>query len=307
MKITPPALHAATLSLIIVCGTAFGWPIDSVFARADSCIGIVWTPTATNTNPAWYQQWGSLCTGSDSVYRHCDFAPSRSYSSIAYSYGGEDPYATFRSKIAAGAHPGSHLCHYKSFGDPSAVIAGTDCTGFLCWIWNEPRQNTGGMVASTKYSHPARSALAPGDALIKAGSHAVLIVDPEDPALTLIVESTSDGNCVRTRKIDVNASYWMAYTPVRNPAITQGASAIFELAMGHNAPGVLLTNQHLTIPALSGFSQILLCDTRGVVVIQEELSASSTHIDMRGRAAGIYLARLSSPTGTVTLRIPFTP
>lgn len=210
------------LILLILAMDAAPFPLDSVFARGDSCLNVVWAPDSLNTRPDWYGTWGTLCTGSDSIYRHCDFKPGDTYRGICYSYGGEDPYLVFRDKVKRGFLVGSHLCHYSSFGDPTPVIAGTDCSGFVCYVWNVPRVATG--TLAQKYTSIQKSELVPGDILVKAGSHTVLIVETIDPTHFLIWESTSAVNGCRERVIDITAAEWSAYVARRNNSIVSALS-----------------------------------------------------------------------------------
>lgn len=208
------------LSLLLLVTITLGqWPADSVYSRAIACNKVTWTPHEANTNSWFYETYGKTCTGADSVYLHCDFKTGTTYQSIAYSYGGEDSDKLFLQKIDNGFLIGSHLCHYESYGDPSDTVAGTDCSGFLSWCWNVPRQSTGMFLNNKAYLHIDRDSLQGGDALVKAGSHAVLVLDTKLPEATLIIESTSAINGVRQRLIDINSTYWQKYTPLRNPAI----------------------------------------------------------------------------------------
>jgi hypothetical protein len=201
-------------------------PLDSVFARGDSCLAIEWTPDSVNTSSAWYVENGSKCTGSDTVYRHSDFIAGVTYRSIAYSYGGEDRYYVFREKVASGFLVGSHLCHYNTFGDPSSVIAGTDCSGFVCYVWDVPRMSTGGLAEDSRFQHISKAAIEEGDILVKAGSHTVLVVEKDDSTHFLIWESTSAVNGCRERLINIGDSAWNPYIPLRNPGISAHSSEI---------------------------------------------------------------------------------
>ncbi|MBN1756855.1 MAG: hypothetical protein JW863_00970 [Chitinispirillaceae bacterium] len=204
----------ATLPLIGVSGAS---SLDSLFARGDSSIAITWTPDSINTRPDWYTTYGSTCTGEDSIYRHCDFLPGETYTSVAYSYGGEDGYLRFREKLAEGFLVGSHLCHYTNFGDPSPVVAGTDCSGFICYLLGAPRVSTREFYS--QYDVISREEMNTGDILVKSGSHAVIIIEKEDADNFLIWESTSVVNGCRERMIDITDSYWDAYYPRRYPKL----------------------------------------------------------------------------------------
>lgn len=213
--------HIFFLTAIIAIQFAFSFPIDSMFARGDSCIFITWKPDSQNTNPSWYIKNGQLCKNADTIYRHCDFLPGITYRSIAYSYGGEDSYKIFLQKVKDHFLIGSHLCHYNYYGDPSPVIAGTDCSGFVSYIWSVPRLSTTGFLNSTSYKRISKSELRPGDAMIKGGSHMVIIADKgEDSTEFLIWESTSVVNGCRERIINLADKYWSDYVPIRNPNLS---------------------------------------------------------------------------------------
>ncbi|MBN1309679.1 MAG: C40 family peptidase, partial [Chitinispirillaceae bacterium] len=194
--------------------------LDTLFLRGDSSIAVTWTPDSNNTRPEWYRTNGSQCTGADSIYRHCDFLPGETYRGVAYSYGGEDGYLRFREKLAAGFIAGSHLCHYSTFGDPSPVVAGTDCSGFICYLWDVPRVSTRELHAD--YAAITREEIDVGDILVKPGSHVVLVVEREDDVRFLIWESTSVVNGCRERSIDITDGAWDAYDPRRYSGLTAG-------------------------------------------------------------------------------------
>jgi hypothetical protein len=219
-------IKASLICILAATTVAFTFPLDSAYSRGDSCLNIVWTPDSANTKPTWYIQNGSLCTGVDTVYRHCDFTPGVTYRSIAYSYGGEDPYLTFRDKLRRGLLAGSHLCHYQTVGDPSPYVAGTDCSGFACYLWNVPRVSTNGLVSDPQYQKIQKSDLRAGDLLVRAGSHAVFVVDQDDSTHFVIWESTSAVNGCRERVIDITDAAWAPYVAVRNPGITPVQNAV---------------------------------------------------------------------------------
>jgi hypothetical protein len=216
-------MNTCKISFLCMCAITAGagaFPLDSAYARGDSCLNVVWVPDSLNTKPDWYIQNGSLCTGIDTVYRHCDFIAGITYRSIAYSYGGEDPYFTFQEKLGRGLQAGSHLCHYQTVGDPSPYVAGTDCSGFACYLWNVPRVSTAGLVSNPQYQKIQKSELQAGDLLVKEGSHAVFIVDQDDSTHFIIWESTSAVNGCRERVVDITDAAWAPYVAIRNPGIT---------------------------------------------------------------------------------------
>jgi hypothetical protein len=213
------SLSLLACSVAVIAAPSF--PLDSMLARGDSCLAVEWTPDSLQTGPDWYVRNGSRCTGSDTVYLHSDFSAGATYRSIAYSYGGEDPYAIFRIKVLNGYLIGSHLCHYLSFGDPSPVIAGTDCSGFVCYIWNVPRASTAGLAADPRYEKIPFAAIEAGDILVKASSHSVFVVEKDDSSRFIIWESTSAVNGCRERMIDINDTQWAPYVALRNSALVR--------------------------------------------------------------------------------------
>jgi hypothetical protein len=261
-------------------------PLDSVLNRGDSCLAVEWTPDSVNTRGAWYVENGALCTGSDSVYRHSDFIAGTTYRSIAYSYGGEDSYFVFRDKIAQGYLAGSHLCHYNKFGDPSSVVAGTDCSGFVCYVWNVPRTSTGGLLSDSRYQQIKRSEIAAGDILVKAGSHTLLIVEKDDSTSFLIWESTSAVNGCRERIIDISEPTWDDYRPLRNPGIARTTdesanartqrpfSLLASVTVSRNRTALLLTlNQPF-------YGQCILYTASGKRIMAAQVQAAGRNISV---------------------------
>lgn len=256
-------------TLLILCisilSYAVQWPADSVYYRAKSCVDVAWTPTAANTDPWFFTTYGKTCTGANEIYLQCDFVAGTPYRSIAYSYGGEDNAREFSDKLSRDYLVGSHLCHYQSYGDPSDTIAGTDCSGFLSYCWNVPRQSTGMFINNKSYLHIERDSIRGGDALVKAGSHAVLVLDGSIPEATLIVESTSAVNGVRKRLIDVNSEYWLKYTPLRNPAI-EGTINIINSNTATARP--LFTQYQRVLTFQSEIPKLLLRNLQGQILFE---------------------------------------
>jgi hypothetical protein len=206
--------------LLTLAASVFSWPIDSMFARGDSCVQILWTPDSHNTDGAWFVSCGAACTDGDTVCLHSDFLPGITYRGIAYSYGGDDPYLIFRSRLAAGTLAGSHLCHYTSCGDPSDTVTGIDCSAFNCYMWNVPRQSTAALVTNSAYIPVAKQALQPGDMLVKPSSHSVMVIERDDSTHWIVQEATGTPiNGCRERLIDLTAATWTSYQAIRNPAL----------------------------------------------------------------------------------------
>jgi hypothetical protein len=262
-----------------IFSTPLAWPLDSVFSRGDSCIGIAWTPDSSNTKPAWYLKNGSGCSGVDTIYRHCDFITGRTYNGVAYSYGGEDPWYRFRERLAKGFLVGSHLCHYNAFGDPRAVVTGTDCSAFLCFIWNVGRISTSTMVASPAYEHIARSTIQPGDALVRSGYHAVFVVEADDLTEALIWEASSSVFGCRARLTDLTASAWNLYTPLRNPQIETNT----RIEQGGEGEGVL---QPVILMQVAG-TLLFRSSTRPMQSIEFFDPAGRRVIDVENRAGAL--------------------
>ena len=213
----------STLYLTALLFSIASLPLDSVISRSDSCVGIIWTPDTMNTNPFWYALNGEGCTGADTVYRRCDFVPGLTYQGIAYSYGGEDPWYTFRTKLNLGFLAGSHQCHYEFYGDPSDTIAGIDCSGFLSLVWGYPRSTTRTFYSSSNFQTISFEELQPGDALVKAsatcGYHAVLVLEAENLTEAVISEASSTVLGCRERVVDLTQTYWSCFKAIRYPGI----------------------------------------------------------------------------------------
>ncbi len=222
-------LYVTVSVLLTSIAAAYPLAIDSVITRSDSCVAIEWTADSSNTDNKWYLQYGTKCTNSDSIYQHCDFIAGRPYKGIAYSYGGEDPWYTFRMRLAAGFLVGSHQCHYNVFGDPSSRVTGTDCSGFLCFVWSIPRVTTTDLYNNKTFITVPRTEVIAGDALVKASSaygyHAILIVEAEDPTEVVIAEASSTVFGCRQRVVDLTRSEWSPYKAIRNPAL-QGTQRV---------------------------------------------------------------------------------
>jgi hypothetical protein len=271
------------------------FPLDSVFARGDSTISIQWKPTVKNTRLDWYLK----CCPTVPALNHCDFIAGVTYRSEAYSYSNEDSYHVFCDRLAKGFLAGSQECHYTSCGNPDTVATGTDCTGFLCYVWNEPRENTTEIISNPKFIHIARDSLKPGDAFVKTATtqsskhHAVLIVEVLTRTNWLIWESTGTPvNGCRQRFINPSDSIWDGFAGIRNPAILSS-----NIRSRPEAPR-LASNDFLRSPILSA------CDIRGRKIGAESvvslLSAS------RGRKSpGVYIMWNKNQDGTVSVfRIP---
>lgn len=197
--------------------------VDSVIVLSDSCVQTRWVPDSVNTDASWYKQYGGSCSGADSIYLHCDFIAGREYRGIPYSYGGEDSWYVFREHLSAGYLAGSHQCQYNSYGDPSDKVTGTDCSGFLCFVWGFPRSNTSTFYNSSSFTEIPLLSVKPGDALVKAtancGYHAILIVEADTPSEVVISEASSTVSGCRERIVDLTNDTWKCYKAIRNPDV----------------------------------------------------------------------------------------
>jgi hypothetical protein len=287
-------------SVLVLCAFAaaaqsFGaaFPLDSALSRGDSSLNIVWTPDSMNTRPGWY---GRCCT-TDSNYFHCDFKAGAGYRGEAYSYGGEDPYDLFRTRLSRGALAGSHDCHYYTCGDPSDSVTGTDCSGFLCYLWNEPRVSTVDLAASARYVHIDKRSLAAGDALIRSGSHSAFVVEVTDSTEVLIWEAYGwPVNGCRERVVDVTASAWNSYVAIRNPNLSPAGV----IGGGGYAAGRPIVNTHERIPPA-------VFDVQGKLVLKA--GPSERPGTGRGRLLlslrpGVYIFKYATGDGTVSTAVP---
>ncbi|NLD99736.1 MAG: hypothetical protein GX640_07665 [Fibrobacter sp.] len=214
-----------TYTFLLFCffastNTTGAYTLDSTFIRSDSCVQIEWVPDSQNTNPAWYLSNGVKCTGADSIYRRCDFVPGNTYYGVAYSYGGEDPYYLFRNRLKQGFLVGSHLCHYLYYNDPSNIITGTDCSGFLCYLWNYPRISTTSFANSSVFKKIDFSEIRPGDALVKSGSHIVFVLEADTISEVVISEASSTARGCRERLVNLTDPEWTSYKAIRYPQLS---------------------------------------------------------------------------------------
>jgi hypothetical protein len=273
--------------------------LDTMFLRGDSALGVEWTPDSVNTRADWYMHNGSTCTSSDTVYRHCDFIPGTTYKSIAYSYGGEDGHILFREKIKDGFLVGSHMCHYNKFGDPSSVIAGTDCSGFICHLWGVPRVSTRELYS--QYKVITRDEIDVGDILVKPGSHAVLVVEREDDTHLLIWESTSVMNCCRERSIDLTVPYWDAYYPRRYEGLTSDSHVTDTTPRQMRSfPFVSYRNGRLAVHSSGqwrGTVEMFSLLGRKTASIECSLDKTNSVILSSGTGSGIAIVNLLSENG----------
>ncbi len=221
------------LIFLIISAGYTQYTVDSVIALSDSCVQIRWTPDSINTDGSWYEQYGATCTGADTIYKHCDFLPGVEYSGIPYSYGGEDAWYTFRDHLQKGFLAGSHSCHYNVYGDPSNKVTGTDCSGFLSFVWGYPRVTTSTFYSGSAFITIPITDVKPGDALIKAtsgcGYHAILIIEANDIEEVVISEASSTVFGCRERVVDLSTNAWQCYKAIRYPKLESRSRPVTNL------------------------------------------------------------------------------
>jgi hypothetical protein len=286
-------------------------PLDSTIARSDSCVAIEWTPDSFNTDNKWYTQYGTQCKNKDSIYKYCDFIAGHTYHGIAYSYGGEDPWYIFREHLATGYLAGSHQCHYNTVGDPSGKVTGTDCSGFLCFIWNISRTTTTDLYNNKAYPSIPIIEVECGDALVKAsaayGYHAILVVEASDPAEVVISEATSVVNGCRQRVVDLTTSEWAPYKAIRNPTFHKQQVVELNDKMFPEIKIAQSEGKFLTIYLNEPLSGVMRAyDVAGKLLLSQKLENTKTTytITKITRVPRIILLSIQSGYQSRSLQIP---
>ena len=100
-------------------------------------------------------------------------------------------------------------------------MTGTDCFGFVSFLWNNPRVSTRVFAQSTDYLTIGFSEIRPGDALVKSGSHIVLILEADTLTEVVISEASSTVRGCRERIVDLTDPQWVAYKTIRYPKLIQ--------------------------------------------------------------------------------------
>jgi hypothetical protein len=136
---------------------------------------------------------------------------------LPYAWGGWMSLAEFDRRIASGQAAGSH-----SRDGILSCVAGVDCSGFVSQVWQLPQRYTTSSISAV--THPiSLDALAPGDALNKAGSHIVLYAGSSPDGKPIIYEAS--GSASRVRMATPSWSYLAGYQPVRYNGIQEPAVA----------------------------------------------------------------------------------
>lgn len=243
-----PALYGINIQAIT---------LDNSIVRSDSCVNIQWVADSSNTDPLWYLTNGAKCTGLDSIYRQCDFQPGQTYFGVAYSYGGEDPWYLFRTRLLEGYLVGSHLCHYNYYGDPSNRVTGTDCSGFLSFLWDYPRVNTRIFATSADFLSINYSEIRAGDALVKSGSHIVFILEADTITEVVISEASSTVRGCRERVVDLTDPEWIGYKAIRYPGLKTSHVSTKSKEIEKNLLVLVTTKGHQAIRFHKPFSGVL--------------------------------------------------
>lgn len=296
------SLHSLLFLLIFGASVnIFAFPLDSVLSRGDSSINVSWVPDSQNTRSEWYVRCGAQCTGSDTVCRHNDFIPGVTYRGVAYSFGGNDNYSAFRTRLKLGKLVGSHLCHYNSCQSQILdSICGNDCSSFVCYCWDEPRQATSGLLSNAKYTHITISQLRSGDILVTSG-HTVLVVDRDDDTHFLIYESEgTPANGCHQQLIDITTSPWSNYTPLRNQAIV--SSEINQFAMpsaGKGQPQLFGSDGHFRAAHAENLRSVQIYSFRGEILCSLVNKSSVKNSDNVRLNPGIYVIRIVDDSGQI--------
>ncbi|MBN2378951.1 hypothetical protein JXM67_04025 [candidate division WOR-3 bacterium] len=170
-------LLRTSLLLCITLGSANAVTREEILARAESFAGLTWYADSANTT-AWDSMFARYGCAD---HQTSDWEPGNTYQGMAYSYGGNDDTVTYIQKLEDGLAAGNHMCHYQNYGAATGIYppdwtTGIDCSAFVCRCWGVPRTNTGGILDN--YYAVAKPDVLPGDALVKPGSHVILIADP---------------------------------------------------------------------------------------------------------------------------------
>jgi|GEM_PF-1956877 len=157
---------------------------------------VYWECDTTNINHPEYTMGGC---------QPCDFAPGWYYGE-AYSYGGEDTYSEFLTRIAAGDGAGSHYCHYDYWGGTPEWATGIDCSAFASECWEISRQSTY-TFPYVSYAIP-HERLQSGDILNIPYSHVRLYDERALDGRPIVFEASGSAAKVVHRVVD-----WGSYQP----------------------------------------------------------------------------------------------
>ena len=177
--------------------TAMNVQTTEILARARQYAELRWTPTPQN-----------VAAGCIPGYRS-NFAPGVEQKGEPYRWGGSDTPAEFIAKLNRGLAAGAHAQHHENPRQP--CTAGTDCSGFVCNVWNHAHLWTGDFGRITTVL-PDVSSMHTGDAFLKKGSHVILFIDFREDGTLLLHEAAG------ARVHEVKGADWgyvQDYVPVR--------------------------------------------------------------------------------------------
>ena len=135
----------------------------------------------------------------------CDFGIGW-HTGEAYSYGGNDTYSGFLTRLAADDGPGSHLCHYQYWEGVPPWATGIDCSAFASRCWEISRQSTS-TLPYWSYAIPHQR-LQSGDILNIPYSHVRLYEERAGDGRPIVYEASGSAAKVVHRVVD-----WGSYQP----------------------------------------------------------------------------------------------
>ncbi|MFZ5516376.1 MAG: FlgD immunoglobulin-like domain containing protein [Candidatus Zhuqueibacterota bacterium] len=171
---------------------------DQIITTAETYIDVQWYCSSENINHSEYMDYGGI---------PCDFSIGW-HTGEAYSYGGNDKVSTYLTRIAAGDGAGSHLAHYEAAGGTPWWATGIDCSAFVSWCWEIPRQST--RTLPNYSTEIPRDALLAGDILNVPASHVRLFDKRAADGRPIVYEASGSATKCVHRTVD-----WGSYTPLR--------------------------------------------------------------------------------------------
>jgi len=206
--------------LLAWSGSAEAVTREEILDRAQSWAELTWYADSANTT-AWdsmFNHYATIYGCSDSSHYSSDWDAGETYVGMAYSYGGNDDTTTYVEKLEDDSlAAGNHMCHYVAYGAETGIYppdwsTGIDCSAFVCRCWGVPRTNCTGLY--DKYHPLDKQDVQPGDALVKPGSHTVLVADPGNnpPYGTFTLYEASGSACRVWYNPDASWATYAAYS-----------------------------------------------------------------------------------------------
>jgi len=191
--------HSAILLVFLCAANALPQITrDQIITTAKTYIDVQWYCSSENINHSEYMDYGGI---------PCDFSIGW-HTGEAYSYGGNDNVSTYLSRLAAGDGAGSHLAHYEAAGGTPWWATGIDCSAFVSWCWEIPRQST--RTLPNYSTEIPRDGLLAGDILNVPGSHVRLFDTRAADGRPIVYEASGSATKCVHRAVD-----WGSYTPLR--------------------------------------------------------------------------------------------